>query len=75
MLQIKVSNVDALNDLSCELGVLAYLQQLAEADGSCICDSRATFAKTEVISYLSDLQYDAAMRLQELVTKDGFIEK
>ncbi len=75
MLQIKVSHIDALNGLSCELGMLAYLQQLAEADGNGICDSRVAFAKTDVISYLSDLQYEAAMRLQELVTKDGFVEK
>lgn len=72
MLQIKISDLDTLNDLSQEMGILVYLQQLVNAEDDSIDDSRLAFGIPDVIEYLSDLQYKAAVQLQMLVTKDDF---
>lgn len=72
MLQIKISDIDALNNLSQEMGILVYLQQLVNAEDDGIDDSRLAFGIPDVIEYLSDLQYKAAVQLQMLVTKNDF---
>lgn len=74
MLKIHISKIDELLDLCAQLGLVTYLQWLFyqdEASGASDNDD-LHFAHEYAKVFLFDAQYEAVIRLRELITGDDF---
>ena len=75
MLKIKVQDLDELNDISTELGIIAYLQSLVWYDfnSRTVNTSKVDVSRGDTEHYLLDRQLDVVCKLQDLISKESFI--
>ena len=74
MLKIHISTIDELNELTAQLGVVTYLQDLILYDENCdmLGSDDLVFAREFAKAFIFDIQYKTVTKLRSLVTSDSF---
>ncbi|MBQ4040375.1 MAG: hypothetical protein IJO77_02200 [Oscillospiraceae bacterium] len=74
MLKIHISTIDELNELTAQLGVVTYLQDLILYDENCdmLGSDDLVFAREFAKAFIFETQYKTVTQLRSLVTGENF---